>query len=128
MDVQAQLAEMRQRLDAIEQRLTLRVPHELAGKPVSAIIADVAGALDIAPERILADDRRKVAFRARAAVVWVALMATPLDQTRIAGILNRDPSTISAAAARARDLRDADPTFRALTDRLLDAALARKQS
>lgn len=59
-------------------------------------------------------------LRARRAVIWLAYRLTGKGRKVIADVLHRDASTIHHALWRADDMREADPAFRMLTDRLFE--------
>ncbi len=57
--------------------------------------------------------------RIRFAVYWLLHIALRLRSVTIGEQLDRDPSVVRSGIRRAEELRDRDPAFRILTDKLL---------
>lgn len=71
-------------------------------------------------EDLIAPSKRHPLVRARSAVAWVARRVTDRSLRQIGLALGgRDNSTILSLIAKAEGLRDSDPAFRMLTDRLI---------
>lgn len=101
-------------------RLALRSARPIGRARVSDVIDQVGYELGIARCDLIGGDRAKGLFRARAAICWVARRVTPASLPQIGAILGgRDHSSVLHACRRAADMRDRDPAFRCLTDRLV---------
>lgn len=87
---------------------------------VANILGRVSYETGLARNVIHSRDRHAPVARARAAVVWLAQRLTRLSSSQLGRQLDRDHSTILSAAAKAAILRDKDPAFRRMTDRILD--------
>ncbi len=86
---------------------------------VAAIIAEVGYQMGLRRADIIGPVRTAPLTRARFAVAWLAREVTPASWHIIAHALGgRHHSTISSARRRGDALRQTDPAFRRLTDRL----------
>lgn len=110
----------RQTIQLIVARMALRSPRAINRRiQVSDIIDQVDFEMGVRRVDLLSADRSASLFRARAAVCWLARELTPASLPQIGAILGgRDHSSILHACRRAADMRDRDPAFRRLTDRL----------
>lgn len=111
----------RQVIRLIVSRLALRSPRATNRRiQVSDIIDQVDYEMGVRRVDLLSGDRSPSLFRARAAVCWLARKLTAHSLPQIGAILGgRDHSTVLHACRRAADMRDSDPAFRRLTDRLV---------
>lgn len=101
-------------------RLALRGARPIGRVRVTDVVDQVGYELGIARCDLIGGDRRKGLFRARAAICWVARRVTRASLPQIGAILGgRDHSSVVNACRRAADMRDSDPAFRCLTDRLV---------
>lgn len=102
-------------------RLAIRSPGLLTGRVrVSDIIDQVGYEMGLHRCDICGGDRAARLFRARAAISWLARRLTPASLPQIGGHLGgRDHSTVLAACRRAADMRERDPAFARLTNRIL---------
>jgi chromosomal replication initiation ATPase DnaA len=101
-------------------RLALRTARPLGRARVTDIIDQVGYELGIARCDLVGGDRSKGLFRARAAICWVARRVTRSSLPQIGALLGgRDHSSVLHACRRAADMRETDPAFRCLTDRLV---------
>lgn len=102
-------------------RLAIRSPGLLTGRVrVSDIIDQVGYEMGLHRCDICGGDRQARLFRARAAICWLARRLTPASLPQIGGHLGgRDHSTVLAACRRAADMRERDPAFARLTNRIL---------
>lgn len=87
---------------------------------VANILGRVSYETGLARNVIHSRDRHAPVARARAAVVWLSQRLAGLSSSQLGRQLDRDHSTILNAAAKAEILRDKDPAFRRMTDRILD--------
>jgi chromosomal replication initiation ATPase DnaA len=95
--------------------------------PLAEIVVEAAFQVGVTVAGVLSDNRAKPLVRARFAAAWAARHALGYSHARIgAGLGRRDHTTILGALRRAEQMREKDPAFRRLTDRLLAAAEARK--
>jgi chromosomal replication initiation ATPase DnaA len=84
------------------------------------IVRRVSFETGVTAPMILGDLRERKTSRARFAVYWVARRALGRSLPQIGAALNsRDHTTILHGLGRAEVMRDSDPAFRLLTDRLL---------
>lgn len=102
-------------------RVALRSPRPVGGRVrVSDIIDQVGYEMGLHRCDICGGDRAARLFRARAAICWLARRLTPASLPQIGGHLGgRDHSTVLAACRRAADMRERDPAFARLTNRIL---------
>lgn len=102
-------------------RVALRSPRPVGGRVrVSDIIDQVGYEMGLHRCDICGGDRAAHLFRARAAISWLARRLTPASLPQIGGHLGgRDHSTVLAACRRAADMRERDPAFARLTNRIL---------
>lgn len=132
MAVQLDLASLHSRLAALELEVALIKPAErasLRNVSVAAIAADAAFLMGLTVRDIVSASLEWRYVRARDAIAWVAHRATDYSLVRIAVSIGRtDHSTVFTALRRADTRRTKDEAFRLLTDRLLDAALKRRES
>lgn len=123
------LARIDERLSRIEVRFGIDADYRRlqADPPIAAIVDDAAHRLGLGVREIVAPYRDASCAHARFAVAWAARRAIEAcSLPRIGRALGgRDHTTILHALRRADALREADPDFRRLTDRLLAAAKAR---
>lgn len=112
--------EERRVIQLMAARLALRSPCPVGRARVGDVIDQVGYDLGIARCDLVSADRRAGLFRARAAICWVARKVTRASLPQIGAMLGgRDHSSVLHACRRAADMREADPAFRALTDRLV---------
>lgn len=125
------------RLSALERRVSdleallagLSVEQRELGRerPIAAIVADAAAALDVGSRAIVSEQRDPVLYRARFAVAWTAREAHGCTYARIGRAIGRlDHTSVRHQFRRAEQLRREDEAFRLLTDRLLAAAEERR--
>jgi chromosomal replication initiation ATPase DnaA len=89
---------------------------------IAAIVADAAALGGCSTDEILSPARHQELFRTRAAIAWAARETTGHSQLRIARALGRHHTSIMNQLRRAEALRESDPEFRWLADRLVEAA------
>ncbi|EQB32022.1 helix-turn-helix domain-containing protein [Sphingobium ummariense] len=111
---------VRSALNLMVAQLAAPVPAFAPGRRVAEIIGEVAFQTGVRRADILGPSRRYEHFRPRAAAVWLAMElrcgSVPMIGRAFGG---RDHSSIYNARRRAKELRQSDPAFRCLTDRLL---------
>lgn len=102
-------------------RLAIRSPRLLGGRVrVTDIIDQVAYEMGLHRCDIISADRAARLFRARAAISWLARRLTPASLPQIGAHLGgRDHSSVLRACRRAADMRNRDPAFARLTNRIL---------
>lgn len=102
-------------------RLALRSPRPTGSRVfVADIIDQVAYETGVSPWDLRGQRRFASLFRPRCAVCWLARRLTSTSLPQIGALLGgRDHSSILNACRRAAELREQDPAFRRLTDRLL---------
>ncbi len=112
---------VRSALNLMVAQLAAPVPAFAPGRRVAEIVGEVAFQTGVRRADILGQSRRFEHFRPRAAAIWIAMRlhcgTVPMIGRAFGG---RDHSTIYNACRRAEALRQSDPAFRCLTDRLLD--------
>ncbi|NML88368.1 hypothetical protein HHL26_04720 [Sphingobium sp. TB-6] len=86
---------------------------------IAALVERVAYETGLAKSDIRGRCRKHKLFRARAAVVWLAQRLTQMSSVHIGRLLERDHSTILHAAIKAEVMRETDPAFRRMTNRIL---------
>lgn len=111
------------KFDAMEQDWCATMPRAFrldGGKIlVSQIVRLVAFETGLSPNAIMGPRRTAVLFRARAAVCWLARALTSQSYPGIGLVLGgRHHTSVMAALSRAEELRERDPAFRMLTDKL----------
>lgn len=111
----------RQTIRLIVVRMALQSPRATSRRiQIADIIDQVDYEMGVRRVDLLGADRSASLFRARAAVCWLARELTPASLPQIGAILGgRDHSSILHACRRAADMRDRDPAFRRLTNRLV---------
>lgn len=102
-------------------RMALRSPRPRGRRiQMSDIIDQVDYEMGVRRCDLVSADRSPGLFRARAAVCWLARKLTFLSYPQIGAILGgRDHTSALHAYRRALEMRDSDPAFARLTDRLL---------
>ncbi|MDT7533754.1 hypothetical protein OVY48_09990 [Sphingobium sp. SA2] len=102
-------------------RMALRVPRPVGGRVrVADIIDQVAYEMGLHRCDLCGADRRSVLFRGRAAICWLARQLTPASFPQLGAMLGgRDHSSAHHAYCRALEMRERDPAFHRLTDRIL---------
>lgn len=108
-------------LQLIVARIALQSPRRVGRRVrVSDIIDQVDYEMGVQRCDLVGNDRSAGLFRARAAVCWLARQLTSASLPQIGAILGgRDHTSVLHACRRAADMRDHDPAFRRLTDRLV---------
>jgi chromosomal replication initiation ATPase DnaA len=127
------LDQLEQRLAYVEKLISGMNPGErkiIRDAPFTGVISDVAFETGLTVRDMIGPDRVFRISRARHAVCWIMRQAHPDYSTkRIAELLGgRDHTTIVSSVKRGEVLREKDPGFRALTDKLLRAAQERKEA
>lgn len=112
----------RQVIRLMTARMALHVPRPMPGRVyVADIVNQVAYEMGLHRCDLCSADRRQELFRARAAICWLARRLTRVSLPQIGGHLGgRHHSTVLSACRRAADMRESDPAFRRLTDRIRD--------
>lgn len=101
-------------------RLALRSPRRVGRRVlVTDIIDQVAYETGVSRADIRGDRRFPALFRPRCAVCWLARRLSSASLPQIGDVLNRHHSSVLHACRCAAELRERDPAFRRLTDRLL---------
>jgi chromosomal replication initiator protein len=86
----------------------------------------VAFEMGLSAEELIGDSRERRIARGRFAAVWLASTVCGRSLMGIGRALNgRDHSTIRNAISRAIEMRDSDPAFRQVTDKLATAIRGR---
>jgi len=114
-------ADERAMLQLIVARVALRSPRPMTGRVrVTDIIDQVGYEMGLHRCDICSADRAARLFRARAAICWLARRLTPSSFPQIGALLGgRDHTSARHASLRAADMRDRDPSFARLTNRIL---------
>ncbi|MDH7971755.1 helix-turn-helix domain-containing protein [Sphingomonas sp. AR_OL41] len=104
-----------------EQRARRVAPPPMDPGEALSIVNAVAFEMGLRAEAILhRSDRAQKLVRARAAAAWLARRGTTHSLPKIGAALGgRDHTMILYLVAKAEGLRDTDPAFRMVTDRLL---------
>lgn len=98
------------------------LPSVAADPTVREIARSVAFEMGLKFEHIIGDNRQPRFARARFAVCWVANMVAGRGPAAIGRALGyRDHSTASYGIGRGAELREQDPAFRMVTDRIAAA-------
>lgn len=122
-----ELISLRQRVARLEHLVTGLRPADRAAQAdqlVDAIVRDAAYLMGLQHYDIISGTRTGALVRARFAVAWTATNAHGCSTARVGRALgDRDHSTIINALRKAEKWRKSDPSFRYLTDRLLEAAV-----
>lgn len=85
---------------------------------LGAITRTVAFFMGLGADEIIAHSRLQRYVRARAAIYWLARRLTCMSSVQIGRYFDRDHSTILSGLTRAEQLRDDDPAFVLMTDRI----------
>lgn len=88
---------------------------------VRELAESVAFEMGLSIEELIGESRERRISRGRFAIVWLASAVCGRSLMGIGRALGgRDHSTIRNAIARAAELRDADPAFKRVTDKIAD--------
>jgi chromosomal replication initiator protein len=111
----------RQVIQLMVARMALRSPRPIGGRVrVTDIIDQVCYEMGLHRCDVCGTGRAARLFRARAAICWLSRRLTPLSYPHIGARLGgRDHSSVMGACRRAADMRDRDPAFSRLTNRML---------
>lgn len=117
-DLVARVVDLEARLRQLEVLAAGPAPRD--ERPIRAIIRYVAFQMGLTATAITGSRRAPALMRARRAVIWGARTVTGATLGEIGNSLGgRDHSTIKHAFHTAEALRERDPAFRFLTNRLL---------
>jgi len=126
------IEELVERIERIEAALTGDpdyAPVEMPDRSVAAMIRWVAFETGLRGDAIRGNDRRAAHARARFAVFWGARELRELSFAKIGrAVGDRDHSTVVSGYRRALEMRERDPAFRLLTNRMIDAFSVRKDA
>jgi chromosomal replication initiation ATPase DnaA len=115
----ADIARLEARIECLELAMAQVAPSPAFDRSISAIIRAAAYEIGVRPSDVRGDSKRMPLPRARFAIAWVARAVHGYSAARIGRALGgRDHTTICHALARAAELRDCDPAFRRLTNRM----------
>lgn len=111
----------REHIQQMVARVALRSLRPIGSRVrVTDVIGRVAYEMGVRRADLISADRSAGLFRARAAVCWLARQLTQTSLPRIGAHLGgRHHTSVLAACRRAADMRERDPAFRQLTDRLV---------
>jgi chromosomal replication initiation ATPase DnaA len=84
------------------------------------IVRQVSHEMGVSIPEIVGHGRGERGVRARCAIAWLAYRLTGDGRKAIGDVIRRDPSAVFAMLRRADALRDTDPAFERLTDRLYE--------
>lgn len=117
-----ELRDLRERIARIELALGDQ-PHfvPMPDRSVTAIVRYAAYQMGLRAADIQGPTRSRPLFRARFAISWTARQIGRSSLTVIGEVLGgRDHTSIMNAVRRADELRERDPAFRMLTNKMLD--------
>lgn len=97
-----------------------RVCVVYAKPTVEEILERVSLEMGVTVAEIRAPGRDMRGIRARRAIAWLAYRLTGKGRQVIGDVIHRDKATIHHSLWRAEEMREADPAFRTLTDRLFE--------
>lgn len=114
------IQDLRARLGTLETAVHNLSSSSIPGGQAARILDGINTEFGVPPSVLLSKRRFTRIAEARFAAIWLATHVFPDETTsELAVLFNCHASNISFARGRAEELREAYPTFRAKTDRIL---------